>query len=477
MSTLLLHHKRRVSGSTGGGGTPPSGPTQTVSYVPDLTTDFLNPERGWHSDRESTSQFSGLRGGSTHSQPMTLNRWLARLDDFKSSPISNAWLNSHSQVFQAARNAGIKLNMRYVYSYNPPTTPSDAPSSRIIQHIGQLAPIWAANYDVISSLQAGFVGRWGEWNGSSNGIVTGRNPTERNSIIQAILDALPADRMINVRYPEIGVEYLGGTVAPVNIPTTTPEGERFTGTARSRLGILNDSFLANPTDGGTYVIDRWAANWGSGRYAPSYNFFIGQAKYSVADGETVDGASWGWNYESGSDAIAEMERLSFDVLNRTYSTRVINGWISSGHYAEISRRLGYRLVLTEATLPTEIVSNEQFTVKLNMRNDGFGKVYNPRPIDLVLSGPGSPVKIRLTADARRDLPLGGESKVLEYTVTAPSLALGTYDMHLELPDPMPSLENDVRYHIRLANQSMWNGSTGRHDLDATVNVVQSLGLQ
>lgn len=473
MSSLLLHSRRGVSAPGDAGGIP-SGPTQTITYSVDTTTNFLNPERGWHSDRASTSDFSGLRSGQWQNTPQTLNRWIGRLDQFRDSAISQNWLNSHANVFQAARDAGIKLEMRYAYSYNPPTSPPDASASRIVQHINQLAPVWEANKDVISSFQAGFVGRWGEWNASGFGITSGRDPTTRNSIIQALIDNVPTDRMISVRYPEMSIEYLGGTVAPVNIPDTTPENERFTGTPRSRLGVLNDGFLANPTDGGTYVVDRWASNWGSGRYGPPYNFFIGQSRYSVASGETVDGLSWGWNYESGPDAIAEMSRLNWDVLNRAYSTRVINGWISSGHFDEISRRLGYRLALTSAVLPTQVTAGSPMTVQLHMQNDGFGKVYNPRPIDLVLVGVSSPVRVRLTADARRDLPLGGESKVLTYTVTTPSLPNGTYDMYLELPDPAPTLESDPRYSIRLANTGgLWSESTGRHNLGATVAVVGS----
>lgn len=453
---------------------PPPGPTQTKSFTVDAATNFLNPERGWHSDRASTSDFSGLRSGQWQSTPMTLNRWIGRLDDFRNSAISQAWLNSHNNLFQAARNAGIKLELRYAYSYNPPPSPPDASAERIIQHINQLGPIWEANADVICSIQAGFVGRWGEWNASGFGITSGSNPTTRNQIIQALVNNVTTDRMIGLRYPEMGVEYLGGTISPVNVPPTTPFEERFTGTPRSRLGILVDSFLANPTDGGTYVIDRWASNWGSSRYAPSWNFFQGQAQYSVASGETVDGASWGWNYEAGDDSIAEMERLSWDILNRAYSTRVINGWISSGHYNEISRRLGYRLGLTEVTLPTSIVSGTTFNITFTMRNDGFGKVFNPRPIDLVLTpvGGGENVTLRLTADARRDLPLGGETVVMSYNVNLPgNVATGNYNVSLRLPDPYPSIASDNRYSIRLANTGdMWNGNTGHNSLGMQVAV-------
>lgn len=446
---------------------PIDGPTQTITYTADTTTDFLNPERAWHDTGFDSGKF-----GSQRNNGRTLFRMTARLDAYRNSALTSNWLNTHRNQFQAARNAGIKICLRYAYNW-PNLDPgnADASLSRILGHIDQLAPVWEEYFDVIAELQAGFVGEWGEWHSSTNGH-TSRNPSNRNAIIRALLDALPNTRMISFRYPEQAVEFLGGTVAPVNIPDTTSPSEAFTGTDRSRLGLLNDSFLRNPTDGGTYVIDRWAGNWGNDRYAPSYNFWIAQSRYSVASGETVSTTPWGWNYEAGPDAIAEMTRLNWDILNHVYNTDVINGWRNSGHYNEISRRLGYRLALLSATLPTHITPNQPFQVQLSMRNDGFGKVYNPRPIDLYLvPSSGAAIRIRLTSDARRDLPLGGQTRTLTYTATAPSLAIGTYAMHLALPDPTTALANDARYSIRLATNGIWLSSSGRNNLNAAVSVT------
>lgn len=432
---------------------PPDVTYQTLSYTEDTTTNILNPERGWHSAVENTAQFSSLRGSG-----MTLTRWLGRLDNFTNSAISNQWLQQHAQVFAAARSAGIKLELRYAYSYNPPPPIPDAPLSRILEHIGQLGPVWEDNYDVISSLQAGFVGRWGEWNASGYGLMENADPTERNQIISALLNNLPEERMISLRYPELHAGLLTGN--SLTMPTPVSAAEAFTGTNPARLGMLNDSFLANHTDGGTFVINRFTEDYATNSTSKQYWRDI--SRYVVTSGETVDLDWRDGNREAGAASIAEMEQFNWDVLNREYSTRVINGWISSGHYDEITRRIGYRLSLVEATLPETAPRGALVNVSIRMKNSGFGKVYNPRPAQLVLSRGGSSTRLELTPDARRDLPLGGETVTMDYEVAIPgNMTPGDYTLSLALPDPSDNLSGDSRYSIRFANTGgLWSDNHG-----------------
>ncbi len=65
-----------------------------------------------------------------------------------------------------------------------------------------------SNSDVVVALQAGFIGTWGEWYYSKN-YADGQNKptaaqqTNRMKIIEALLDALPANRMLQLRYPNL----------------------------------------------------------------------------------------------------------------------------------------------------------------------------------------------------------------------------------------------------------------------------------
>jgi len=152
---------------------------------------------------------------------------------------------------------------------------------------------------------------------------------------------------------------------------------------------------------------------------------------------------------------------------------VLNRWREQGCFDEVDRRLGYRLGLQSGAVTSQVAPGGTLTVDLRMRNDGFGKVYNPRPIDVVLrnTATGETRTMRAVADARTILPLAGETRDLELSVTVPSnLPAGSYDVLLALPDAAPTLENDVRYNIRFANVGTWQESTGLNDLGLTTQV-------
>ena len=71
----------------------------------------------------------------------------------------------------------------------------DAPLSVILQHLDQLKPILQENKDVIAVLQAGFIGSWGEWYYTTNNL---NNDAARKTIIDKILEVLPAERTVQV---------------------------------------------------------------------------------------------------------------------------------------------------------------------------------------------------------------------------------------------------------------------------------------
>jgi hypothetical protein len=107
-----------------------------------------------------------------------------------------------------------------------------------------------------------------------------------------------------------------------------------------------------------------------------------------------------------------------------------------------------------------------------MKNDGFGKVYNPRPIDIVLRDKADhSTVVRAVDDSRTMLPLAGQSRKVELTIQLPgALSAGEYTLLLKLPDPSSQLEGDLRYHIRLANVQMWEEKTGLNDLGLIIKV-------
>ncbi|WP_449437745.1 DUF4874 domain-containing protein [Pedobacter steynii] len=92
-------------------------------------------------------------------------------------------------------------------------TYGDAAKSIVLGHIEQLKPLLTENADVIACVQLGFIGTWGEnyysdffgdasLNGGQESKLTDQNWRDRIEVLKALLAAMPADRMVQVRYPQ-----------------------------------------------------------------------------------------------------------------------------------------------------------------------------------------------------------------------------------------------------------------------------------
>ncbi len=116
------------------------------------------------------------------------------------------------------------------------------------------------NADVITVMQEGFIGIWGEnyftdyfGDASTNGIgkITDSGWNLRNEFLKRLLEALPKDRMIQVRTPQIKQKFVYGasaktTSAPLDL------SQAYNETDIARLGFHNDCFLSGADDYGTY---------------------------------------------------------------------------------------------------------------------------------------------------------------------------------------------------------------------------------
>ena len=135
----------------------------TVTYIPNLSGVFPNPERGWHNRRDVDGRggdddrdFSDVKAAGH-----TLVHSYLRLDDFRDTDIiPQSYLDDIQEALDAIRAHGLKIILRptHVWSESP-----SVPESRILKHIEQLNAVISKNADVISHLEVGYLGKWGEW--------------------------------------------------------------------------------------------------------------------------------------------------------------------------------------------------------------------------------------------------------------------------------------------------------------------------
>jgi len=448
---------------------PPTLPTQTILTYESSSENFPNPERGFFvvidpigNDPVPPLQLSELQ--KIKSQGITLVRKIYLLSEFREKSLSQSFLKMISQDCDAARQAGVKLIVRF--SYNWLGGGADAPAERIVSHLDQLQPILAENYDVIAYMDAGFVGHWGEWHSSTNKLVDNWTldvTDNARAIVLKILSVLPTERMVTIRYPKQKIRIFNN-INPLSIE------EAFNGSVRARTGHHNDAFRAGIDDAGTYgstnptVIEQ-EKTW--------LNL---DTKYVVQGGEPA-WPSESPEYDDCPGALTDLARMHWSSLsmNQSDATAVYQGWIEQGCMEEIKRRLGYRFRFINSKAPRIVEPGGNFAVSFEIINEGWATPYNPRKVEVVLRNRETKREYHWDVNADPRLWVAGTTRQINFAKAIPAdIPHGEYDIFLNLPDPTPKLHKRPEYSIRFANQNIWEASTGYNSLLQSTLVASAI---
>lgn len=449
---------------TGGAQTDDTDPDAAYSDLGKVTyspTDelFPNPERGFFTHLEISSDGSLSPISKTMLEgERFLNRSLVYtiyyMPDFISSPISDEYLALIQQNMDTLRENGFKCVLRFAYkrSYTEADHPWDAAEDIVHQHIAQLKPVLQENADVILCLEAGFIGTFGEWYYTDN---FGFNPkttedyASRKRLVDALLDALPEERQVLVRYPAAKMGMYGITAADSITVATAHDGSDL-----SRIGAHNDCFVSSANDVGTYdsTEDR--------------EYVYTESRYTVWGGETCAVTA----YCDCSRALPKCEDHHMTYLNNSYHQGVIARWREQDCYDEIDRRMGYRLQLDRAFFGQAPAAGEPFRVVLKIRNVGFAAPMNPRDAELVLLSSSGDEYVFDLEDVDPRFWFENMESTVDTEIRIPAdIKKGKYGLYLNLPDGMPSLHDNPDYSIRLANEDLWDGEKGYNKLrDITI---------
>jgi len=476
----------------------------TIKYK-ESAEDFANPERGFYIPEGTSARhfvplevnklrqlFAGPQkhGKARYAIYSTLLMREYTLDSFVTQPLGADFLAAVDLDLSRVRDAGLKVILRFAYTNTaksgdcpdvnkicPPY--GDASKSVVLGHIAQLKPLLQKYADVIAVLQEGFIGIWGEnyytdyfgdASGNGQGRIMDQGWEDRKEVLHALLEALPADRMIQVRTPQIKQKYVYGPAAPVESPALKP-GQAFTKTDIARIAHHNDCFLSGPDDYGTYYDYGSSATPKKEANKTLRAYVHEDSRYVAVGGETCDDV-----YSPENDcapaghAEEEMRTMHVSFLNTTYNNDVNNDWDSLGCVGSIRKRLGYRLLLREANLPTVAYVGGAFTFTAQIRNDGYASPYNPRLLLLVLRNKENGKEYALTCKADVRTWFSGNTEWKERLNLPADMETGAYELFLSLPDPYPSLASRPEYSIRLANADSWEAKTGYNNLHAVLTV-------
>ncbi|MDX2005608.1 MAG: DUF4832 domain-containing protein [Meiothermus sp.] len=445
---------------------PTTSPTliasKTVSYQASDEL-FPNPERGFRvgaqlGHRIGAAELAWIDMPAMFRRGERVFQSYVSLQNFKTGPISEEYLAQLRGRLEEVRRVGLKTSLRFWYTWAE--TEVDAPRDVMMNHIRQLGPLLRDFSDVILTVQAGFIGAWGEWHSSANGLA---NDADRRAVVEALIRILPADRKVQLRYVEALKLFAPGGIT---------EAQAFGDPVLSRIGHHNDCFMVNDRDAGTYGFS-WQSIPNMAQRITEERAYLQQlAKYLPVGGEMCGDVP-----ETGSDPfgrrtpegqLAEFARFGWSWIANDFG--YVDRWRAWGIYDTISRNLGYRLSLTESSVPE--TAKGSLRMSLTLKNTGWAAPVNPRAVRIVLreaTGLGRAFSLEVPAEVRKWYA-GGTYTLNVDRVLPAEMPAGTYQVLLHLADPYATLSARPEYAIRLANRGLWEAGTGYNDLKQTVRV-------
>ncbi len=461
------------------------------------TTWFKNPERGLfefvtshRTAADSTGQgFWRFIAAEPDSISLVFEEFV--LHDFKASDISPAYLDMMRAEFANVRKYGMKAIVIFCYVTSSDwdqTSPPDTVGATIdwmLTHIREVQPVIRENGDVIAFVQAGFIGRWGEWGGGAGTISVAHPDYSRDTAAQArlltgLLAMLPADRMLDVRAPRYKIWYLHDAT-PMSL------ADWWSGSPRGRIGQHNNALHASATNSGTFY------DYNVHDTAFFRAWYKTETKFggSVAEQDELWNSpydpSWfadlnGWFYSfvqplgRESAEMANQHVASVQLLDQPWS----QGMKARGLWNIVRRNLGYRFQLQSAALPSSVAPGGLLRLRLTLINTGWSSPRNPRGLELILrdDSTGADIAFPLfrhkhpSLDPRLWWP--GDTIRIDTSFALAALSRpGTYRAFLNLPDTSARLAGRPEYSIRLANRGVWEPRTGYNNLGAAIAVSGS----
>lgn len=413
---------------------------------------FSNPDRGFYISAETNNGDSPLNINylqSMKAKKIIQIRRIYIISAYRNSALTKSFIDFVGKDFETARKAGVRLIVRFAYNWE--WEGDDATSERIVSHLDQLKSVLTDNKDAISFLEAGFIGSWGEWHHSSNNL---ENSEDRKKILLKILSVFPSDRMVALRYLRDKIEIF-------NISNPLTPERAFNGSYEARTGNHNDCFVASDSDMNSYDWDDPTIREKEKSYLNLDNRYVPQG------GETCQPSE----YDDCPNVLKELARMRWSTINTEFEENVLKGWKDQGCMNEIERRLGYRFRLISSATPKSVKPDGTFAMSFKVVNDGWASPYNERRLEVVLRNSQTKKEyfLKVNEDMRKWMP--SETKEVKISAGIPSsIPTGQYQIFLNLADPSSRLYSRPEYHVRLANQDVWEPSTGYNSLQQSVSV-------
>ncbi len=333
-------------------------------------------------------------------------------------------------LLEKQKNAVVRFAYDKTYSGKADCEPS---MPMMLKHIARLSTVLDRYRSVITAIEVGMFGPWGEMHTSK-----AANSENISAATKAFLDGV-RETPVLVRTPRMMYNYLGISIDDIDGYTIDRNSLAY------RLGIFNDGYLGSSNDLGTYS-DR----------EREIEFLSRQTEHLPYGGEVVIPGS---TLHDIDNCTAEMFKIHLSYLNIEWNNQVIDKWkntrytsksgTESAYYGMtafdyINNRMGYRFVVSDSVLAYS-KSSDAVTLKLEANNVGFGNLTRKKKITAYL----------IDGDNNVTAVDGGEYSGGNISVELKGIdADKAYKVYVALHD---GEQNGLpAYSVRFANPEMWN---------------------
>ncbi|MBR4815565.1 MAG: DUF4832 domain-containing protein [Paludibacteraceae bacterium] len=381
-----------------------------------------------------------------------------------SQPLTQDALEAFEATLDAVRQRGKTAIVRFAYDpwFNG-STKCDPEQSVILGHLKQLGEVYARNTDVITFVELGMYGSWGEMHSSNVG--SNENIAEA---LQTLLQCTPPEIKIGVRRPDIVAVWLGVNQGS-NYSGFDIHSEAFQdalaakGDTLLRVGMYNDGYLGSYSDLGTIGM-------GESGHQMTREMMVQwletYSKHTPYGGELVANHNGDEPINTPAYLAQEGFRTHTSYLNYEWHQPTILGWKEitfegddpeyngKDGYTYVENHLGYRFILRSATIDTAPAGENGINMTLGLENVGFGNLTRKAIVSFLFKGETESYEVLPESPIDPMAWLSRETTTLSAHLEIPQeMKEGTYELFIRISE-YGDHKSDKNYHcIQFGNPS------------------------
>ncbi len=408
------------------------GSNEMITYKESID-EFSNPDCGFYepiyicckTDGVSDISNTYLKYNALLHLRIDISAFSGKVNGKEDISFTQTMLKGLDALFAKIDKASCCVIVRFAYDPGFNGTKDAEPKiPMMVNHIESLESLFTKYEKMITAVECGLVGPWGEMHSSQIA-----NQDTYNTLIQAYLNVLPESLKLLVRRPKFLYSYYGYTLATLDSFNVSD----------CRLGVYNDGYLGSETDLGTYDNREVEVAWLSKiNETSSYG-----GEVTIPDSK----------YNKLNNAQAEMFQLHLSYLNLRWNDQVVKRWKdtkytgtdplykNSSEFSYIQNHLGYRFVLNHLIYKDD---GNKVRLKLNISNVGFGNLLKNKNAYIVFKNEEHTYSFEFQ---------NVDINHLSFEINKTNLASGKYTIYFVLADDFK--ESGIR-SIRFGNQEIWN---------------------